>query len=401
MSKGKLLTSLCILIAIFITSAAVPSYAYTDGQTYAQGTLTVLLASAPPQVKEFLVYVGRTGFNGSSAGLNIVVNEGDTVRIKFVYTDNDLNYDNPHQIMIEGYGITTGKIDRSNPEETVEFVAGQSGQFTFHCVLICNGHPFLQEGKLIVAPVAGTALPTKMTLSLDQAVGGGDGVGILVTLVDSIEKPVVGAIVQFYVNTTFGPMKVDSSTTNADGRASVTYSPKLSGQVQIIASYDGGARYAGSTTSGSITYQARTAEEPIQRLPFAFGQNTGLDVRLVGSPLSTGLFLGSLLGLVIGGVWATYLFVVKQLADIRKYGKVNRAQKPVRIIVAPQEPRLSIANIALATMGLVGLGVVDSVLLGLLQLSVVMKAAALATVVVIEVSLFLQLMKRFEGWTNE
>ena len=398
MYRGKQLASLCTLIAIFFLSTVVPSYAYSSPAATAQGTLTVLSASVAPETREFVVYIGRTGFNGSADSFKIVVNEGDIVHIRFVYADTDLGYDNPHQIMIEGYGITTEKINRANPEQTVEFVAGQSGDFLIHCILICNGHTNLQTGTLSVTFAAGTALPTRMTVSLEQTVGEEKGVSVAATLIDAREEPVVGAVVQFYVNTTFGPMKIGSSTTDATGKASITYNPGGPGQLQFTVVYAGAAKYEPSTTAGSVIYQARGMAERGDEFPFVLGQNMSPDIRLVGSPWSISLLIVTIVGLVVGGVWATYLFVAKQLVDIRKFGGLNGAK---RLATVPLYTPFSPAKTLLFTGMLVGLGVLDSLTLDFLQLPLMLKVPFLVVVVVAEVFLFIQFTKKLERLAHE
>ncbi len=65
--------------------------------------------------KIFTIIVGSSGFNGSVSPISIQVTQGDNVTIKFVYGDENLSFDNPHAIRIEGYNIETGKIDRETP----------------------------------------------------------------------------------------------------------------------------------------------------------------------------------------------------------------------------------------------------------------------------------------------
>ncbi|MBI3116530.1 MAG: hypothetical protein HYZ12_04240, partial [Thaumarchaeota archaeon] len=98
------------------------------------------------QLKVFTVVVSRLGFNGSSDSMNLQVNQGDRVRMLFVYGDNDMMHSNPHEMTIDGYNIVTDTINKKTPTTVVEFTAGQAGKFVFYCSKPCAGMENLQNG---------------------------------------------------------------------------------------------------------------------------------------------------------------------------------------------------------------------------------------------------------------
>lgn len=126
--------------------------------------LTILTATASSSVraasptsqgqqKEFVIIVSQKGFNGTADNFNIKVKQGDLVKITFIYGDNDLPKDNPHQITIDGYNIKTDTLGKSKLTVTVQFTADQVGDFNFYCSSKdCTGMDNLQSGNLNVTP---------------------------------------------------------------------------------------------------------------------------------------------------------------------------------------------------------------------------------------------------------
>ena len=96
------------------------------------------------------VDVSRNGFDGSRQ-FHIEVEEGEEVEITFVYGDGDFSQNNPHVIEIPALGLTTGVIDRQNPEETLHFTATETGEISFTCTKVdCVGHANLVAGTIDV-----------------------------------------------------------------------------------------------------------------------------------------------------------------------------------------------------------------------------------------------------------
>ncbi len=102
-------------------------------------------------VKYFTVLVSASGFNGSPNPFYLQVIQGDRIDIRFVYSDQDLSFDNPHKMLIGGYNIVTGDIDGQIPVQEVNFTASQVGSFQFYCIIPCFGMENLQQGFLVVS----------------------------------------------------------------------------------------------------------------------------------------------------------------------------------------------------------------------------------------------------------
>ena len=87
------------------------------------------------------VEVNQNGFNGIPGNLHLNVEEGQEVEITFVYKDDSLPGNNPHNIASPEYGIETGTLDKNNPEITLRFTANETGEVIFYCITPeCIGH---------------------------------------------------------------------------------------------------------------------------------------------------------------------------------------------------------------------------------------------------------------------
>ena len=126
-------------------------------------TMTVLLLTSscaqpgeapPPQGGETIrVEVSRKGFNNTPGEFRLEVEEGQEVKIIFVYGDGDLGQNNPHIIAIPDYGLNTGVLDQDNPEATVSFTAASTGEVAFMCAQVtCVGHTNMQGGIIVIQP---------------------------------------------------------------------------------------------------------------------------------------------------------------------------------------------------------------------------------------------------------
>ena len=105
--KQRLVIILAVLAFVSITLPVLTPRSYA-------------LSTSSTEPRMFTIIVSRNGFNGTADSLSMTVQQGEAVNITFLYGDNDLPVDNPHAIMIDGYGIKTANIDRANPMVTVE-----------------------------------------------------------------------------------------------------------------------------------------------------------------------------------------------------------------------------------------------------------------------------------------
>lgn len=284
---------------------------------------TIILSAANPlitasattnSIKSFTVFVSRFGFNNTSHELLITVYQGDVVRITFVYNDSDLNFDNPHQMRLDGYGITSQVISLTRKISTIEFTANQAGEFRFYCIIPCVGMENLQNGKLIVKIRPGTIIPTNIKLTVQQI----EHSTILISakLYDYNNNPIPGVIVDFYTNTTFGPLQIGSASTNNQGIATINYTLPVPRPILIIAIFKGSGSYASSNTTTAIPLYN---EKLLPSLPYVSGQNHYPDLRLVGVAPPISYTLISLVLIAILSVWSLIGYVVYQILSIKKH----------------------------------------------------------------------------------
>ena len=278
-------------------------------------------------VKSFTVVVSRHGFNGTNNPLIIDIVEGDVVHITFLYGDNDLSYDNPHVIFLQGYDLRTRVISRANPSATLDFIATETGTYAFYCVVPCAGMPNLELGQVAVGRRPAGALPTNIDVMVDGTAVQGQAVSIMATLRQG-SQPVPSIGLDFYANTTFGLMKIGSGVTDQNGTARISYKFVPSGMSTITVEFAGSDYLAASSNRVSFFVEPRgevpvlvsispgVSGESISGLPYVRGQNRMPDLRLVGTPFWQGVPLITLILLIVGSVWAMYGYVFAQIRAI-------------------------------------------------------------------------------------
>lgn len=294
------------------------------------------LASATPSTEGriFTVIVSRYGFNGTSGTFSITVQQGDSVKITFVYGDNDLTVDNPHAIMIDGYRIQTVNIGKSNPSVTVEFVADVSGTFNLYCYIPCLGMEHLL-GHLIVSPAEGQRIPTTLDLAVSSVNPESTSFKITAMVRDENGQAIIGAPVSFYENTTFGRLFLGTMPTDSEGVAILNYNPSRTGIITIVAENPGTAQYADSSKSIPITIASGTTQaegkiylglrQPSQRTGLFYGITYPPNLSMIGVPTLTNILAVIVASIVVLGVWSTYGYVVRQIANLPKYGEISQA----------------------------------------------------------------------------
>jgi hypothetical protein len=276
--------------------------------------------------RTFTVIVSRNGFNGTANKFNITVQQGDSVKITFIYGDRDLANDNPHEMSFEHYGIQTVKIGKSNPTATVEFVADTSGNFIFYCDIPCEGMANLL-GHLIVTPTG--SAPTSTTLDLAAASTNANSNTFLIsaTVKDMSGKPMAGVPVRFYENTTFGELLLSKVATNSQGVATLDYTTSRFGSVEVIAESQG--NIAKSVTITLPTFPTQTQMEgqiylgvklPTRTSGVFYGISYPPNLSMIAVPRVMNIVIVIIAGFVILGVWSTYGYIWRQLANLPKHG---------------------------------------------------------------------------------
>ena len=131
---------LAIISLIFLVSFTGPMISFSQAQQVAK-------------VKEFRLVLNNFGYNSTKGGPDIVVNQGDTVRIVLtsaatVNHDFSLDANSPSP-----YNVKSDRISGSTTT-TVEFVATSAGPFKYYCSVSPTHRERGLEGNLIVNAVA-------------------------------------------------------------------------------------------------------------------------------------------------------------------------------------------------------------------------------------------------------
>lgn len=337
----------------------------------------VAQAAQAPSVRNFTVYVGVTGFNSTGkAGITLDANEGDMVIIRFVYNDTSFGSNNPHEICIQGYSLCTGTLDENTLERVLSFTANIVGPSTIECIIGgCAGHSKLQAGVLDVSPYSGSQVKTNLVLS-GEVVAHSRPVVVLVAQVnDENSSPVSGILVHFYRDSAWGFAEIGADASDGAGRANITYSPPLDGHITFMARFLGSGIYMPSSSEAFIHYVV--PQENDYSFPFVWGQNPIFDFRTVGVPALAGLLWIGVVVLIVGSVWTTYLYVVRQLMGIRNAGRGERYSEPTPGLSKPSlrgyrehqaQPLRPVhyARAVITGLGLIVLGYADLLILTVL-----------------------------------
>ncbi|MEW6232151.1 MAG: c-type cytochrome [Chloroflexota bacterium] len=294
-----------------------------------------LPAGAPRGKEPIRVEVSRNGFNNTPGEFRLEAEEGQEVEITFVYGERDLTQNNPHQILVTGYNIDTGILDQENREVTVRFTATGAGEVSFMCILPCLGHSNLLGGRIVIQPTAKPAAEAAgVTRRLDAPAQARSGrpLSLRALVEDGQGKPVGGTPVKFFIKVDFfvnGLMEIGEAMTNDHGVAVLEYTPRLTGDIRVVARHEGGGRKATETaTTINLAESSRPFYQPEVgiKLPAPGPEifvGLGSTLEATGSAPMTSLRLpGGLLSwllLLVGGVvlvWVTYFRVMYQLLRI-------------------------------------------------------------------------------------
>lgn len=122
-------------------------------------------------------------------------------------------------------------------------------------------------------------------------------------LVNTSGRPLQDQPVEFYLKTTFGLLYLGLGRTNSLGKAGIIYEPKNAGTWTLYIAFRGTGQYLPSNDTVLLT---------VLEAPAA-----------AGFWLTTTLGITTVVFLVVGGVWGSYLFVASQLLAIRRIGRRN------------------------------------------------------------------------------
>ena len=315
--RRKITVTVLLLLAVMtIGFSILPAHASGVKAYSSMSIVSSQTTSAGLEV--FTVLVSSHGFNGSSNTLNVAVSQGDQVEITFVYSDPGI--DTAHEIAIEGYNIHTAIISNSNPASKMQFVAGQVGTFLIHCIIPCVGMENLQNAWLIVKQSAGVVIGTSLTLQSPAL--NGSLLNLIARVTDKVGNPITGLIVNFYVSTDFGMMKIGSNATDPNGVARFTYPLASIRNMTVEADFPGSGIYqSGNATAtlapsnpatGFFMFGGETNNPPR-------GEGAFFDTRLIGVPDQVAAVLATIVLIVILCVWSTFAYVASLVLKIRRY----------------------------------------------------------------------------------
>jgi hypothetical protein len=319
--------ALVALFTFFLIIQFANATAMSGQSTNISGNLTVLNVtpgSNETGVRYFTVLVSASGFNGSSNPFYLQVIQGDRVDIRFTYADQDLSFDNPHKMLIGGYNIVTGNVDRQIPIQEVNFTASQVGSFPFYCIIPCFGMENLQGGFLVVSASTRTA-PVSTNLSQLNVAASGNVITVSVLLANKNGAPISGAIVEFSVSSDFGQVKMGQNTTGSDGTAQLSF-PFTPRAILVSVHFAGSGQYLQSQMSTSFIPPPRQTEATLEA-PYINGQAPSVDTRLAGILPVHSLIIVTVGLIVVLSVWCVYALVLKEVVEVWKASKTMEEDK--------------------------------------------------------------------------
>lgn len=269
-------------------------------------TTLLLFAFRPPaahaHTQTFTVTVSQYGFE-SVVDYQLDVEAGHPVVLTFTYADMDMTDDNPHEIKIKGPGVDdlpTVTVSREKPTATIDFTPKATGTLHFVCVVPCRGMENLVGGQIKVLRPKATGASVALALDLSPREDG--SVLARATLHDARGSPLVDAPVAFVLHTSVGGDLVLGNPKTIDNGSAVLKIPATGAEsVRVTASFDGGNGLAYAETSQELALSVPAMAHPLDPL---------------STPTAPPALALALL-VVLGGVWATYSFVVFQIIRIR------------------------------------------------------------------------------------
>ncbi len=264
-------------------------------------------ASRPPIVHAhtqlFTVAVSQRGFE-NMVDFTLDVEAGHPVVITFTYADMDMTGDNPHEIKIKGPGVEDlpdVTVSREHPTATINFTPKATGTLRFVCVVPCRGMENLVGGQIKVLRPKATGAPVALALELSPRDDG--SVLARATLQDARSSPLVDVPVVFVLHTSVGgDLVLGTPKTIGTGSAVLKVPATGAESVRVTASFEGGNGLAYAETTQEMAMPGTKMTHPIDPL---------------SAPTAPPALALALL-VVLGGVWATYSFVVYQVIRIRR-----------------------------------------------------------------------------------
>ncbi len=249
----------------------------------------------------------------------VEVPQGASVELTFVWA-NQAHPTDEHIIVIPGYKLESEKIDSTNKQTTVKFIATQTGTFAYKCDVECDAHDSLQHGEIKVTAGAGGAATgggaagsqlQASKLVFDPTSGvvvNGNTVALSATLQDKDGKPIAKQEVQFFAEQQFlgrtGQVEIAQAKTNANGVAYAIYHPTTPNAEKLTAKFAGGGVFDGTEQTVELAASPKFAGKAIP------SEDDNLHGIKTVAPYA--------LVLLIGSVWATFAFILYQAWSVSR-----------------------------------------------------------------------------------
>lgn len=153
--------------------------------------------------------------------------------------------------------------------------------------------------------------PSYLNLSFESERGvpvAGRNFTIVATLKNFTEAPIRNAAISFSEHVAFGVLQIGESRTDANGTARLNLTVVSAGDFLIMASYGGSSKNESSTANATVV-----THDPDQ----VFEQYYGRPSRTLTGPFDP---VRVPLALIVGGVWLTFAFAMRQVLGARKVG---------------------------------------------------------------------------------
>jgi len=283
------------------------------------GATPALADDGPTKVT---IKIADNGFQPASVDVPL----NATVELTFVW-DSPSHPNDEHIIVIPGYKLESEKIDRTNKQTVVKFVATKSGSFLFKCDMECDTHDILQHGNINVtaggaagAGAGGSASSLQVSKLVIDPVKGivvkGNTVNIAASLQDKDGKPIAKAEVLFFADRQFlgrqGEVPIAVGKTDANGLVFATYHPTNSDGGKLIARFEGGGLF--DKTEQAFNLAGSPQFQPVPQSATdddLHGMKSVAPYALVG---------------VIGGVWLAFAFMLFQAWGISRVRRAEGSQ---------------------------------------------------------------------------
>jgi len=182
------------------------------------------------------------------------VNVGDQVLINVTLTDENGTAVGNQVIRVEANSTVIGDVTtEQNGKASVNYTPDRKGNLIINVVYDGSKN---YERSSASKPLLVNPMRTTLTLTSQGIAFKGSPILLSVTLRNAKGNPIEGAVIEFYLRSGEGKIKIGSATTDKSGMASLSYTPEASGIMSSMvfeASYNGGSAYEEAQSSVSLS----------------------------------------------------------------------------------------------------------------------------------------------------